>query len=423
MVTAVQEEIHYCSPGFSSGKQKKVRSASQSPFRSENTFATFEADQILLALQQLASNSNPANIHNNLSKVSKLPKLFMTTMPTFDGKSEKLELFEDLFQSLKIHNQLSEEDKANYFHSLMRGDELQTFKNISSRNRDNLTEILTVFRRKYVKPQSIATAKHKFQQLVFNPANQKLIDFFGRTPEIGKKCFRSWCPSNHWAIHIRQDASTPAEINKLGSLGERHDEEILTHLERKLELNSLEYPDESQMNTMTHKQQTEGNNDSAGNINSDTHDSNKKFSHFETLLSLTCLHTNALKSYSLLPNFVKITIQNRNYKEIPSWKENYGEFTYSLRHLTMYSWWIRQLLSASIILHLCVELLQTIGHLVNCWQLWFLCGTIIDEQSASKTEKKINHGNIFHKRGGVSQYNREDYGHKEKSDIPGLHEN
>ena len=84
-------------------------------------------------------------------------------MPTFDGKSEKLELFKDLFQmSLNIHNQLTEEDNINYFHSLMRGDALQTFKNIANPNRENLGEILTVFRRKYVKPQSMATAKHKF---------------------------------------------------------------------------------------------------------------------------------------------------------------------------------------------------------------------------------------------------------------------
>ena len=89
----------------------------------------------------------------------------MTTMPTLDGKSEKFELFEYLFQkSSKIHNQLTEEDKINYFLSLMRGDALQTFKNINHRNRKKLTEILTVFRRKYVKPQSMATAKHKFQQ-------------------------------------------------------------------------------------------------------------------------------------------------------------------------------------------------------------------------------------------------------------------
>ena len=33
-------------------------------------------------------------------------------MPTFDGKSEKFDFFENLFQTcLKIHNQLTEEDK------------------------------------------------------------------------------------------------------------------------------------------------------------------------------------------------------------------------------------------------------------------------------------------------------------------------
>ena len=162
-MTATQEEIPYCSPTTSSGKQKKARSTSQPQFRSENNPETIEADQILLALQQLATNSNSANFNNNFSRISKLPKSLTTTMPTFDGKSEKFELFEDLFQtSLKIHNQLTQEVKMNYFHSLMRGDALQTFKNITSPNRENLGEILTVFRRKYVKPQSLAMAKDKF---------------------------------------------------------------------------------------------------------------------------------------------------------------------------------------------------------------------------------------------------------------------
>ena len=35
-------------------------------------------------------------------------------MPTFNGKSKKFELFEDLLQtSSKIHNQLTEKDKIN----------------------------------------------------------------------------------------------------------------------------------------------------------------------------------------------------------------------------------------------------------------------------------------------------------------------
>ena len=131
----VQEEIPYCSCGISSGKQKKARSTSQPQFHSENTPATIEADQTLLALQQLAMSSNCVNVSNNSNRISKLAKSLTTTTPTFGGKSEKFEMFEDLFlTSLKINNQLTEEDKINSFHSLMRGDALQTFKNISSRN-------------------------------------------------------------------------------------------------------------------------------------------------------------------------------------------------------------------------------------------------------------------------------------------------
>ena len=113
-MTATQEEFPYCSPTTSSGKQKKARSTSQPQFRSENSLATIEADQILLALQQLATNSNSANFNNTISRISKLPKSLTTTMPTIDGESEKFEMFEDLFQtSLKIHNQLKQEDKIN----------------------------------------------------------------------------------------------------------------------------------------------------------------------------------------------------------------------------------------------------------------------------------------------------------------------
>ena len=51
-------------------------------------------------------------------------------------------------------------------------------------------------------------------------------------------------------------------------------EQIVRHLQRELALNSLEYTDETQMNTVTHKQQIEGNPDRAGNINCDTNNSN-----------------------------------------------------------------------------------------------------------------------------------------------------
>ena len=130
-MTGVHQEVTYCPPSTSSRKQQKNRSTSQPQFRSENTPETIEADQILLALQQLANNNNSANFHKNINRTSKLPKSLSTTMPTFDGKSENIEVFEGLFQtSLKIHNKLTEDDRINYFHSLMRGDALQTIKTL-----------------------------------------------------------------------------------------------------------------------------------------------------------------------------------------------------------------------------------------------------------------------------------------------------
>ena len=185
MVTRVQEEIPFSSPGNSSGKQKKVRSTSQPQFPSENTPATIEADQILLSLQLLASNSNSANFNNNFNRISKLPKSLTKKMPAFSGQPEKFELFQT---SPKFHNQLTEV-KIKSFHSLMRGDALQTFKSITSLKREILGEILRVFRRKYVKPQAMATAKDKFQRLVFNPANQKLIDFLDELHKLAKDAF------------------------------------------------------------------------------------------------------------------------------------------------------------------------------------------------------------------------------------------
>ena len=48
---------------------------------------------------------------------------------------------------------------------------------------------MTVFRGKYVKPQSIATVKHKFPRLVFSTANQKVIDFPEEIQKLAKNAF------------------------------------------------------------------------------------------------------------------------------------------------------------------------------------------------------------------------------------------
>ena len=144
--------------------------------------------------------------------------------------------------------------------TLMRGDALQTFKNITSPNRENLGEILTVFRRKYVKPQSMATAKHKFQRLVFNPAKQKLIDFLDELQKLAKDAFGVAAQA---IIEQFIYAKMPPHLKK--SINQAHlengtYEQIVSHLERELEINGLEAPDEMPINTVTQQAPQQNSN-------------------------------------------------------------------------------------------------------------------------------------------------------------------
>ena len=109
---------------------------------------------------------------------------------TFDGKSEKFELFEDLFHTMiKMQPEMTEQMKVNHFHSLLRKNALQTFRNINSTNRQTLEDVQVIFRRKYVKPESQATAKHKWHRLVFDPNTMKLSDFLEELNQGAEKAF------------------------------------------------------------------------------------------------------------------------------------------------------------------------------------------------------------------------------------------
>ena len=84
---------------------------------------------------------------------------------------------------------MSEQMKINHFHSLLRNGALQTFRNISTANRKTLEDVLVIFRRKYVKPESQATAKHKWQRLVFDPNMMKIPGFLEELNQEAEKAF------------------------------------------------------------------------------------------------------------------------------------------------------------------------------------------------------------------------------------------
>ena len=70
---------------------------------------------------------------------------------------------------LKMQPEMTEAMKIYHFHAHLRKEALQTFRNISALNKKTLDDFLIVFRRKYVKPESQATAKHKWHKLIFDP--------------------------------------------------------------------------------------------------------------------------------------------------------------------------------------------------------------------------------------------------------------
>ena len=98
----------------------------------------------------------------------------------------------------------------------------------------------------------MATAKHKFQKLVFNPANQKLVDFLDELQKLAKDAFGI---AAHAIIEQFIYAKMPPHLKKSinqDRLENNTYEQIVTHLERELELNGLETPYELQTNTVSH---------------------------------------------------------------------------------------------------------------------------------------------------------------------------
>ena len=104
-----------------------------------------------------------------------MPEALMASIPTFDGNSEKFEFFEDLFRNnIKMYPRLTEIQKINYFHSLLRGDALQAFCNIEDSKKDSVNEIMTIFKRRFGDYLSMVKARCEWNALKFDPSTQKL---------------------------------------------------------------------------------------------------------------------------------------------------------------------------------------------------------------------------------------------------------
>ena len=209
-------------------KRTKARSQSQPPSKERPVAA-----RTLFATDKNDSTTLP------------MPKALTASLPTFDGKSEKFELFEDLFRNnIKMYPHLTEIQKINYFHSLLRGDALQAFCNIEDTKKDSLDEIMTIFKRRFGDYLSMAKARCEWDALKFDPSNQKLHEFLDILQKTAKEAFGSEAQQFiDKAIYAKMPDHVKKILNR-AYLEDKPYNDIVLHLEREMRLNGLGAPDE-----------------------------------------------------------------------------------------------------------------------------------------------------------------------------------
>ena len=212
--------------------------------RNQYSDANNSSNRLADAIAGIATQQQP--------QAATMVKPVSTDTLSFDGKNEKFELFEDLFHTmLKMKPEMTEAMKINHFHAHLRKEALQTFRNISASNMRTLDDVRIVFRRNYVKPESQATAKHKWHKLTFTPNTKSLPDFLEELNECAERVFGD---NAQHMIDSLLYAKLPSHLKRslnLAYLENGTYDQIVAHLERELELSGLENDGELTIPPMT----------------------------------------------------------------------------------------------------------------------------------------------------------------------------
>ena len=214
--------------------------------RNQNSDANHSINRLADAIAGIATQQRP--------QAATMLKPVSTNILTFDlfKLNEEYELFEDLFPTvLKMQPEMTKAKNRNHFHAHLRKKAHQTFRDKSATNKKTLNDVLIVFRRKYVKPESKAPAKHKCQKLKFNPNTKSLSDFLEEHNECAERAFGD---NAQHMIDSLLYAKLPLHLERslnLAYLENGTYDQIVAHLERELEINGLENDGELTIPTMT----------------------------------------------------------------------------------------------------------------------------------------------------------------------------
>ena len=119
------------------------------------------------------------------------PKILQTQVPLFKGNRDKYNEFEHLLLNhLRPHaHKLTEEQKLNYFRSLLRDDVVEFWQTLTITTETTLRDILTAFKKEYAKEELSEVSKFKFDQLRYDPAPESFSTFLANYKKIAKQAY------------------------------------------------------------------------------------------------------------------------------------------------------------------------------------------------------------------------------------------
>ena len=191
------------------------------------------------------------------------PKILQTQVPLFRGNREKYNEFEHLLKNhLRPHmNKLTEEQKLNYFQSLLRDEAIEFWQTLKITTETTLSEILQAFNKEYAKEDLREVSKYKFDQMRYDPTKESFADFLTKYKKLAKQAYGD--KANEFTETFLF-AKLPIQIQNELAMAGKHDakiEEIKTFVQRRCQYAQL-LPGTSDMQPLNqvHSYQPKQNN-------------------------------------------------------------------------------------------------------------------------------------------------------------------
>ena len=130
------------------------------------------------------------HLRNTMGDKITQPKI-QTQVPLFKGNREKYNEFEHLLLNhLRPHaHKLTEEQKLNYFQSLLRDDAIEFWQTLKITTETTLRDILAAFKKEYAKEELTEVSKLKFDQLRYDPTTESFSTFLANYKKVAKQAY------------------------------------------------------------------------------------------------------------------------------------------------------------------------------------------------------------------------------------------